>query len=103
MNDKKQNSELELRDGLLILMLVGCAVWYKYRYAIEVWFYLNLVDLVMISIAVLVLCGFVVHRRFAKKHQESIDRMRRLQKAKAPSKSAHSYYSRENIDPERRH
>ena len=94
MKDKKQDSGLDGREIPLLIMLIGGASWYKYGGLVQIWFHLHLVEVVLGAAGVLTICGYIVLRRYLKKNEEQIARMKRLRDAKAPAHSPDRYYQR---------
>jgi hypothetical protein len=94
MSENKKDAGLDGREILGIGALCLGAFWYKYGHSIEVWFHENLVEVVFIGAAALTLCGYIMMRRFQKKNEEEISRIRRLNQARPPGKSRDSYYQR---------
>ena len=94
MSEKKNDGGVDGREIFGIGALCLGAFWYKYGFAIQVWIHENLVEVVLVGSAVLTLCGYLIVRRFQKKNEEDIQRIRRLAQAKPPGKSRDSYYQR---------
>ena len=103
MSEKKQSSEIDGREILLLIAVGGGAFWYKYGYRIQMWVHENMVTVVLSAMALLTLLGYLLVRRFQKKHEEQINRMTRLREARAREKSPSQYYQRRplNRDSER--
>ena len=96
MNNNNQTPKQDntSRDVILILGLVGCALWYKYAHVVQLWFLENMMELVAFAILALILLGYILYYRMQKKNKEEIKRMERLSQAKAPTRNVNSYYQR---------
>lgn len=95
MNDNNsKNSGLDGREIPFLVVLLGGAGLYKYGHAMQVWFHENLIAIVLSGIGLTVLAGYLILSRIQKKDKDSIDRMRVLQEAKAPSRRVDDYYTR---------
>ena len=96
MNNNNQTPKQDntSRDAILILGLVGAALWYKYAHVVQLWFLQNMMELVAFAILALILLGYFLYYRMQKKNKDEIKRMVRLSQAKAPTKNVDSYYQR---------
>ena len=95
MNDNnKQNPGLDGREIPAICLLLTCAFWYQYGHNIQIWLHENMVEVVLIGIFILMVCGYIIVRRFQKKNEEDINRMKRLSQAKPQAKSPERYFER---------
>ncbi len=94
MSENKKDTGVDGREIFGIGALCIGAFWYKYGFAIQVWFHENLVKVVLSGAAVLTLCGYIIVRRTNRKNEEEIQRMKRLSKARPANKSPDHYYQR---------
>ncbi len=94
MKDKKQDSGLDGRE-IPLLILIGCgALWYKYGFKVQVWFHENLIELALVAIGLLILGGYLLVRKFNKKNEAEIARIKKLNGAKGMNREALEYYRR---------
>lgn len=94
MSEKKKDSGVDGREIIGVGALCLGGFWYKYGYGIQVWLHENLVEVVLMGAALLTVCGYLVVRRFQKKNEEEIQRIRKLARARPPGKSPDLYYQR---------
>ncbi len=94
--NQNQNSGYDTgsRDLLLVVSIVICSVFYKYRFAIEYWFHKNLIELVLGSIFLVTLLGYISVKRMKEKNREQIERMERLRYSQAPRRPMQSFYKK---------
>lgn len=102
MSEKDKKSEIDGREIIGIGGLGLCAFWYKYGFKIQIWFHEHLAQIVLGGVAVLTVCGYIIVRRFQKKNEEDIARMRRLSQAR-PSVPRHEVYYQRRRSRDRDH
>ncbi len=96
MKDKKQDSGLDGREIPLLILLVGGAFWYKYGARVQFWFHENLIQIALVVIGLLILGGYLLLRRYNKKNEDKIERIKKLKNAKGTGDPAQAYYRRDS-------
>ena len=94
MTDKKQDSGLDGREIPLLILVGGGALWYKYGFKVQVWFHENLTEIALVAIGLLILGGYLLVRKFNKKNEAEIARIKKLNGAKGMNREALEYYRR---------
>lgn len=97
MNEKKKSPEFDGREIPLLLILVGGGVWYRYGYTAQVWFHDNLIKIALVGIGGLALGGFLLVRKFTKKNEADISRIKKLHDVKGAAQAPERYYERESF------
>ena len=96
MTDKKQDSGLDGREIPLLILIGGGALWYKYGFKVQIWFHENLIEIALVAIGVLILGGYLLVRKFNKKNEAEIARIKKLNSAKGKNREASQYYRRDS-------
>lgn len=96
MTDKKQDSGLDGREIPLLILIGGGALWYKYGFKVQVWFHENLIEIALVAIGLLILGGYLLVRKFNKKNEAEIARIKKLASAKGKNREASQYYRRDS-------
>ncbi len=96
MKDKKQDSGFDGREIPLLILLIGGGLWYKYGFKVQVWFHENLIEIALGAIGLLILGGFLLVRKFNKKNEAEIARIKKLNSAKGRNLETSQYYRRDS-------
>ena len=96
MTDKKQDSGLDGREIPLMILIGGGALWYKYGFKVQVWFHENLTEIALVAIGLLILGGYLLVRKFNKKNEAEIARIKKLSHAKGTNNAPTDYYRRDS-------
>ena len=95
-NNQNNNGGMDGRELPFVIMLLLGAGIYKYGTAIEWWFNNNMIEIVIVGVLVVSLCGYIIVRRMTKKEPEEMKRMSTLSQVKAKNLPVESYYNRRN-------
>jgi LPXTG-motif cell wall-anchored protein len=91
-NTPNSDSATNHQLGMLGLAIVGAVIW-KNEDKIRLWFYNNVLFVVLGSMALLSLAGFYLWYRFKKKEAEHFERRRQLREVQTRQKNV-DYYKR---------
>lgn len=100
MNNENKNNNRQSNDdsatnhqlGMIGLLAIGAVIW-KNEDKIRLWFYNNVLFLVLGSMAALSLLGLYFWHRFKKKEAEYFERRRQLREVQTHQKNT-DYYKR---------
>jgi hypothetical protein len=100
-NNNNQNTDPSKDPAIiLILGLVGMAVYSTKQLQIKNWLYDNMIGLILLGLFALIALGLYVRYRIQNKNKDSIRRHQSL-KSMRPSNRPMDYYSRRRPDDER--
>ncbi|MBL7554742.1 MAG: hypothetical protein JNM24_02885 [Bdellovibrionaceae bacterium] len=94
--DKQNDNQTDHQLGMLGLLAIGALIW-KNEDKIKLWFYENIILLILGGIFLLALAGFYLWYRLKKKEKVYFDNLAKLKKLEPQKQDIH-YYKRKDFD-----